>query len=89
MLKIAVSEIRVNVVLATNSAGFSRGVNNPVEKVPRRAMRMNILLLITRILNILEGKDVAAFQLIQIILQRGSVDFNSFSLDHYVRLGSL
>lgn len=52
-------------------------------------MRINILLLITRILNILEGKDVAAFQLIQIILQRGSVDFNSFSLDHYVRLGSL
>lgn len=75
-------------MLVTNSAAFCRGVNNPVEKVPRRA-RMNILLLITRILNILEGKDVAAFQLIQIILQRGSVDFNSFSLDHYLRLGSL
>lgn len=72
----------------TNSAGFYWGINNPVEKVPRR-VRMNILLLITRILNILEGKDVTAFQLIQIILQRGSVDFNSFSQDHYVRLGSL
>lgn len=75
-------------LVETNIGGSCRGVNSPIQKAQRR-VRMNILLLITRILNILEGKGIAAFQLIQIVLQRGSVSFNSFSLDHYIRLGSL
>lgn len=39
-----------------NSARFCQGVDNPVEKV-LGMVRINIFLLITRILNILEGKE--------------------------------
>lgn len=65
-------------LVEANIGGACCGVNNPIQKAQRRG-RMNILLLISRSLNILEGKDVAAFQLAQIILQRGSVGLIPFA----------